>query len=43
MRKARDNALLIDMEAEDDVEEVKKIDFNKVGLKIKQQIGRAHV
>lgn len=36
IRKARDNALLIDMEAENDVEEVKKIDFNKVGLKIKQ-------
>lgn len=34
IRKARDNALLIDMEAEEDIEEVKKIDFNEVDLKI---------
>lgn len=36
MRKARDSALIIDVEAEEDIEEIKKIDFNKEGLTLEQ-------
>lgn len=36
MRKARDRAILIDVEEEEDVQQIESIDFNKIRLKIEQ-------